>query len=147
LFVNNIRLKSSTLVIIFVGFNLILLSNSFLIDFLKNYAVFIPALGDKVSIYLNLLDAFPNLVELQGRLFSFGLLIRFFCFILLIKYRKEILSMKYGRMIFSYTFIYLLLFRLGVTIVVCQRFSYYFFYILFAVLYLSFICGKKSICI
>lgn len=144
LFLNNIKVKSSILIMIFIFFNLLFISNIFIVSFLKNYSTYIPIVGDKISVYINLLDSLPNLNELQGRLFSIGLLIRYFCFWMLIKYRNDILKLKYGHIIFSYTFVYLILYRLGVSVVVIQRISYYFF-IFYLISFASYVFFIKRI--
>lgn len=86
----------------------------------------------------------------RGRIFSIGMLIPIVFFILFLKYRKSIENNKLGIPIFNMTMLYLLFYRLAVSIEIFYRFQLYvslFFCIAMVLLLLAIKKSMRTFCI
>lgn len=133
LLVKQINWKSRTMVAFFIVFNVIFAFNDFIVWILESYSkmIVIDSIRLKVEVYLSGVKFLGDSV--QHSFLTSGALFRIFSFWWMIKYRRKICAQKYGEQIFVFTFIYLLLYRIGLSFGVLQRIALYFviYYILF----------------
>lgn len=125
-FIKRIQWKSIYIIAFYIIFNISFSSNTLILEVMKLFS-WLPFVGDKIVIYLGMVEQNPNLVDVNGEVFTLGAMIRHVCFILMIIYRKKILEHQYGEILFLYAFIYLLLFRIGLSFNVLGRISYFYF--------------------
>lgn len=120
----NKRVKTITYVILFLVINILFINRQLLIDIIVYVFGFIPFFNDKVVSYF-LMDS----VFIEGKVFSFGLIWHTALFILLLIYRDPVINRigeRYGTLAYNSAMIYLLLFRLALSIPLAMRFQLYF---------------------
>lgn len=118
--ISNKDFKTKNLIIAYVILNIILLSPHLLYTVLDFVFSEVPLIKYKIEAYSNNLEG-----DGGGKIISFGMLIHNIFFILFIISRKKIENIPYGKMVFIFSILYLIFFRLGLTITVMGRFQLY----------------------
>lgn len=116
----NKSFSSKGIILIYIILNVVFLSPELIytvVDFLFGH---ISMIAVKIESYRENLTG-----DGGGKMISFGLLIHNVFFILLMLARNEIEKMKNGKMIFIFSIVFLIFFRLGLTITVMGRFQLY----------------------
>lgn len=135
-----VRIKSKYLICFIVAFFIIMSPGStFVQDFLLDNFVEIPYIGNKIVAYFIWLSE-----ENVGAVFSLGFVTKVVFAILLFVFRKEIEQQPHGVFLFNASFLYLILYRLGLSIVIFQRLPLYLslFYLITSVSIISFVAEK-----
>ena len=113
--------QSNTLWIgLFVVVNIFFASRTFIIWFSSFLFGGIPIIAAKIDAYFSEENVFA-----EGRIFSVGMLIHLVFFVLLLIKRKSIEGKENGILVFNLAILYLLFYRLAVTIEVFMRFQLY----------------------
>lgn len=114
------KYRTSYIIIVYVILNILFLSPTLLYgaaDFLLGW---IPPIGEKIQAYSS-----GMVLAGKGKLFSLGFVSNNIIFILLISFRKNIEQIKYGNTFFIFAVLYLIFYRMGLTIEVLGRFQLY----------------------
>lgn len=124
------------LVYLFVSPDSIFIQKILLSNFIN-----LPHIGDKLLAYF----VYDSAGGSTGTSFTIGTFIRFAITILLLYYRENIImNQPYGNCFFNFSFLYLLFYKLGLSIMIFQRFTIYlgFFYTIIIVCLLYEFKGK-----
>jgi hypothetical protein len=108
--------NTSILVLFYIFINILFSNRTILFTVARNIFFFIPFIARKIESYAEVYD---------GKIVSFGLLLHTMFFILFLIFRKRIESIRHGKLIFTFSVIYIFIFRLALTITVAGRFRYY----------------------
>lgn len=92
-FIKRIQWKSIYIIAFYIIFNISFSSNTLILEVMKLFS-WLPFVGDKIVIYLGMVEQNPNLVDVNGEVFTLGAMIRHVCFILMIIYRKKYWSIN-----------------------------------------------------
>lgn len=112
--------SSRNILVIYIALNLLLLEPKLIYMILDLLFSKLPLVGNKIEAYSNKLDG-----DGGGKLISFGMIIHNIFFILFMLCRKRIEEIPHGKTIFLYSILFLVFFRLGLTITVMGRFQLY----------------------
>lgn len=119
-FILNRQIKNWVYIVAFIAFNLFFSSRELLVSLIGHFSD-IPYVNQKIEGYL-LGDSEYG----QGRVLSLGMIFHFLFFVLLLYKRNFIVNRKNGLIIFNSAVIYLLFYRLAITIEIFTRFQLYF---------------------
>lgn len=121
IFVQDRRFSNTSIIIIFLIVNVVFLSPKVLFFILQMLFGGIPILSRKVLEYTSGENSAGS-----GKLFSFGLVIHTIFFLIFLRTKERIYKLNNGVMLFNCAILYILLFRVGLTITVLMRISMYF---------------------
>jgi len=115
----NKQYKNSTVVFVFILFNLAFIDAKILYSLADFLVGWIPAVAYRLHIYSTGIDS----AGITGKAFSFGYALHLMIFILILIFRKRIESLQYGNFLFNVSIVYICLFRMGLTVAVFSRLS------------------------
>lgn len=120
----NKKVRNGVYIVLFVIINIIFLDRQLLVDLIVNIFGFIPFFNEKVVSYF-LFESEST----EGKILSFGMIWHLLLFVLLLIYKDTVINRigdRYGNLAFNCAIIYLLMFRLALTIPLVMRIQLYF---------------------
>lgn len=114
------RIHTHTIITLYILLNIILISDDIIYAVLNTLFSWIPIVGDKIAVYSS-----GDIADGQGKLFSLGMIIHNIFFILIIQSRKCIENIKNGNIIFIFSILFLIFYRMGLSITILGRLQLY----------------------
>lgn len=114
------RISTSNIVILYIILNIVLISDDLIYGILDRLFHWIPIVGNKIDVYSS-----GDIADGRGKIFSLGMIIHNIFFVMIILSRKYIENIKYGDIIFIFSILFLIFYRMGLTITVLGRLQFY----------------------
>ena len=114
------KISTNSIIIIYIILNIILISDNFIYSILDKLFSWIPLVGHKITVYSS-----GDIVDGQGKIFSLGMIIHNIFFVIIVLSRKYIENIKYGHIIFIFSILFLIFYRMGLSITILGRLQLY----------------------